>query len=183
MQLLLQIEFDVLPSWNDFLASHRHAGAAQGMVGKWRKKGFEKAIRAVRVAGGNITEWTTYEPSGKRGAMREVKHAKIEPVFINQPVFLVLRYWRPTQARYDNFNVFTKPVIDGFVEAGVIPDDNKTWIPQDATVFMGLDTSLKPSAEAKEARRIKRLSSKARQPLPARYWFEFYKFDNTVKIG
>lgn len=172
----LRIKFDVLPSWNDFLGIARHAGAAQGMMATWRKKGMKAALAQSSAYGAVIDRWTESNVSEK-GRITEVAKALIRPRFFldSERVRLELHYWRATYARYDNFSPLVKPIIDGFVDAGVIIDDSYDHIPEYSVKFEGVDSSLKPSPEARAARKVKALGRKKSQPMPARYHFDFYR--------
>lgn len=172
----LRIEFDYLLSWNDFLGISRHPGAAQGMVATWRKKGHDKAIFYGERAGATVNRWVEHGLSEKGNPTR-TKHETIAPVFFDVPVRLELIYWRATAARYDNFSPFVKPIVDGFVDAGLLVDDSYKYVPAFVVLAMGVDPSLKPSKEAQAARKIKRAGRKTSLPMPGRYYFDFYRLD------
>lgn len=168
----LRIVFHELNSINDYMATARHFGAAQGMVARWRKMGREAAIKQCRHQGIAIAEHVESEVT-KGGRVRGVVHERIaEPVFSR--CCLVLRYWRPSNHRYDVFSPFAKPVIDGFVDAGLLVDDDQTRIVKFSVQFMGIDSDLKLSKEAQARRAVKRQLQKTKLLTPALYWFDFY---------
>jgi hypothetical protein len=170
-----RIEIPIVPSVNDYLAIARHAGASQGMVKLWRKRGRELAIWTARRAGHNIRIQIYYETT-ERGRVLERVIETIDPLIFTSPVKLIVKFWRPTRRSYDCFNPFIKPIIDGFVDAGVIADDNFEHIPSVEIRFMGIDKSLKLSPEALERRRIARIGRKPkREPVPCRFYFDFFK--------
>lgn len=168
-----RVEFSVIPSWNDYLATSRHFGAAQGFFKKWRAKGFGQAIAAARFQLFPTYTWTEFDVA-KNGRTLQTVHTTIKPC-IFEACKITLRIWRPNFGRYDLFNPFVKPIVDGFVDAGVMPDDNCYCVRGFEVEFCGVDDSLKLSKEARENRKVKRITSKARMPLPARYRFDFYK--------
>lgn len=169
----LTITFQQLPSWNDFLATARHFGAAAGLMKKWRKAGAKQAIDAVRRAGGSIATWEEYGATDN-GRMRKIKHELIKPYFFTQPVTLVLAYWRPDNRRYDNFNPLVKPVVDGFIDAGLMEDDNNKFIVQYGVDFKGVDKTLKLSPEAAAQRKIDRRVKGKSLLTYSRFDFNFY---------
>ncbi len=169
---LIRIEFHDLESWNDILASTRHPQALEGLIKKLRKKGMEKALRDAPKYGMPLRIWSEFEVSA-RGKTVEVEYRKIaEPIAI--PVKLLLRFWRPTAHRFDVFSPAVKPVVDGFVDAGLLHDDNVKWVPEWTTRFAGIDPTLKLSDEAKGLRKAKAIGRKKAGLTASRFWFEFY---------
>lgn len=169
-QPALRIVMYTLPSWNDFLGISRHSGAAQGMMQTWRKKGEKAALQQVTAYGGNVTRW---EESGvsDTGRITKTKHARIAPVFFDCQVRLDITFWRATKARYDIFSPMIKPVVDGFVDAGLLPDDSYLYIPFGSINFGGIDETLKPSKEDRERRKNIRAGRKTSLPMPTLYHF------------
>jgi len=144
-------------------------------LAKWRKLGEEHAIRAAQQQSFGIFRWQEFETQ-KSGRLKEVTHVRINP-YIFTHCRIVLRIWRPTFADYDVFNPCIKPIVDGFVDAGVIAKDSCWQIRSVQCEFMGVDDSLKLSVEAREQRKIEkriRGGKVKRQPVVARYFFDFY---------
>lgn len=169
----LTITLEQLPSWNDFLATARHFGAAAGLMKKWRKIGFKQAIWAVERIGGTVARWEEYGAT-EDGKMKKIKHVLIKPYFFTTPVILELKYWRPDNRRYDNFNPLAKPIVDGFIDAGLMADDNNKFITTFIVEFAGVDKSLKLSAEALTMRKTKRRAGGKSLLTPSRFDFNFY---------
>ena len=169
----LRIVFKVIPSWNELLAASNYPRAAQGMVKKWRKKGFDQALFYAERAGWHISKTVEYGLSEK-GRETKTVTKKIDPPIFTEDVKIILRFWRPSWRHYDVFNPFAKPIIDGFVDAGVLLEDDCERVPMFTTQFMGVDPSLKLSAEALAARKVRKLGRKVSEPLPALFWFDFY---------
>lgn len=169
---IISIEFKYLPSWNDFLAAGDRAKS--GMIKTWRKKGFDAAIRAAKADAIPVEEWTevTVNDNGKLG---HLDHAKVKYP-LQGPFHTVVRYWRSSNIRFDSWNLFAKPVVDGMVEAGLFTEDNFTVMPDIDIRFMGVDKSLALSKEARELKSaLKRAGKgKKRSQSPGRYIFEFY---------
>lgn len=171
----LRIEFRTLPSWNDYLSIAKHFGMAASFLAKWRKLGEEHAIRSARQQLFGLVTWQEFETQ-KSGRLKAVTYTKIKP-HIFEHCEIVLRIWRPTFADYDVFNPCIKPIVDGFVDAGVVAKDSCWQIPSVKCEFMGVDDSLKLSPEAREQRQIEkriRGGKAKRQPVVARYYFDFY---------
>lgn len=164
----------VLPSWNDYLSIARRPNMAQGLKTKWFKAGRKAAILAGFKSPFRMLKWIEHDltPSGKT---KQIIHERFQNPITLEPVKMVLRVWRPTFGRYDVFNPFIKSIVDGFIDAGILPDDDCFHVRSVSVEFMGVDERLKPDADAKEARRLKRLTSKARMPVSARYWFDFHR--------
>lgn len=172
MSPTFRIEMPVIPSMNDYLSAGRNWQQLNGFKARWEKQGFEAAIRAAYRAGFEVQEWTEFDV-GKNGQQIKTEHKKIKTPIIEYAK-VILRIWRPSFANYDVFNPYTKSIIDGFVKAGVMVDDNCFNVHSFEQKFMGVDESLKPTAEAKEARRLKRLDKpNRRQPVNARHYFDF----------
>lgn len=169
---LFRIETNVIPSINDYLSVSKHFGAMQGFKNKWQKIGFEMAIRSAYRAGIAVQEWDEFE-IGKNGQQIKKHYQRIKsPVFDRAK--LILRIWRPTFGTYDVFNPYTKAIIDGFVDAGVMKDDSCFNVYSFEQMFMGVDDSLKPTDEMKLARKWKRVDKpNKRLPVTARYYFDF----------
>jgi hypothetical protein len=176
---LLRIEFLELPSWNDILSvarsrNLRTPSQAETMIAKYRKKGFEKAIFQGERQGWQINRWTEFAISDK-GKELTIEHARFKQPIYPGRLECILRYWRPTWANYDSFSPISKPVVDGFRDAGVFEDDNFKVIPEVRVMFCGIDKTLVLSDTAKEERRDKRAGRKnQRMPTQARFWFDFY---------
>jgi len=170
----LRVEFLVMPSWNQYIALSQYPTTAQAMVKKWREAGARKGLYFAERAGWKVNEWTEHGFT-ERGNPTATVHRKIDPPIFSEDVKIVLRFWRPNWGHYDVFTPFAKPIVDGFKDAGIIIEDNCERLPSFSVQFMGVDPKLKLSKEAKEARKIKKLTRKgALDPLPARYWFDFY---------
>lgn len=173
----ITIPFTVLLSVNDVQqgASRANAFALSALIKKWRKRGRNRACQTLSGEGYALQELT-----------REIKGSnKIETFTgLAQPFFkesekivCILRIWRPSNASYDVHNPFIKPVIDGFVDVGLLPDDSFHYLTDVFYHFESVDPELKPSDEM----RAKRKNYKARYPkrpmppLPARFHFDFYR--------
>lgn len=167
-----RVVFTVMPSWNDYMGMSRRPMVASGLVKTWRKKGFQKAIEAARLLNLPIQEWIEHGLSEK-GNPIQIKHQTIKPVLLER-ASLIVRYWRPTWNVYDSFSPMIKPIVDGFVDAGVIAKDNFQFIPDYSVQFMGVDTSLQLSAIATAERKTIKQFQKKSLLTPARYWCDFY---------
>lgn len=177
----LRIEFTTLPSWNNFLG-HKNPQIARNLLSKWRKIGFDQALFHAGRKGAAISEWTEYGVSEK-GKQTSTIHRKIEPLFFNEPVHLNLVYWRPDNRNYDTFSPCVKPVVDGFVDAGLIADDNHFNIESFSTIFAGVDKSLGLSKEVQRQRTIDRKVGGKKFLTPARYYFDFYLSSRITKAS
>lgn len=174
MPPLLRVEFHELESWNNILASTRFPMAIDGIIKKLRNRAKEKAVYAARQAGWPVSEWKETTMSDK-GKTRIIQHVKItSPLDVQTEV--VLRFWRPDNRRYDVFSPCVKAVVDGFTDAGVFHDDNTVWVPATATVFEGVDASLRLSKEAKDIRKAAARGRKKSGLTPARYWFDIIPY-------
>lgn len=167
----LCVEFSELPSYNNLLSLGRYSGAAQGLLKQWKRRAAEYAIRAARRAGAPVDEWEelTYSKTG-----REVrtKHELISPTLFTEPVRITLHIWRPTARLYDVTNPFIKPVLDGFVEAGLLADDSYKQVPEYTALWRGIDRGLKLSPEAEQRQRARRAGRKVSLLTPSRFIFE-----------
>jgi hypothetical protein len=107
--------------------------------------------------------------------MTKIKHVRLEQPIFSAPVKVILRYWRPDNRRYDNFNPFVKPIVDGFTDAGIWPDDDNKIVREFTVSFEGVDTSLKLSKEGRAARALDRKFTNKKMYSPSRWRFEFYR--------
>jgi hypothetical protein len=174
-----RIETNLIPSWNDVLSVQRHFGMFDSLKKKWLKIGKELALDTAAEKGIALCEYSEHDLS-PRGKPIVVHHRKFWTPFIHRACKIHIRVWRPDLREYDVNNPYLKPIIDGFVQCGLLASDSHEIVRSIECEFMGVDTSLKLSAEEKAARKAKRdAGDKKRMPLPARYWFDFYLLERT----
>lgn len=188
---VFSLEMAYLPSKNDARKIGASAIAAAGFNKQWREKGREAALTRAEALGLPLmlqsytiktkTLILAHQPPAKTkaGKRRKLKQwtyetstayraALITPLLTK--CSLVLKVWRPDCTVWDITNPWLGPVLDGFVDAGVLLKDDCFHLIRYTVEMMGVDASLKltphekAQAKATQGLRLKR----------ARYLFEFY---------
>lgn len=175
-----RIRLDYLPSLNDYLAAGKNWRQLLAFKRRWHEAGLSAALTAALEQGLEVGESVTH--GSARSEKMMAKPRRILTTAVGSPCEMILRVWRPTFGIWDTFNPFTKPIIDGFVEANVIADDNCYVVRRNSVVFMGVDPSLKPNNEERAARRAFKRGRKVRLPSRARFWFDFYELSRIASV-
>lgn len=165
-----RVPFQVVPSANDLTSMRSNPYALGGFVKKWRRRGRTRCVEVARERGWEIGLHKYQPPRGRADYFDALK-----TVFFDEPVFCVLRVWRPTNAAYDVHNPFIKPILDGFVDVRLMSDDSYAHLPDVWFHFESVDESLKLTDDGRAARADLRKKGKKVPPLPARFWFDFFR--------
>jgi len=193
----LRIPFQSMLSINNVLGFGLKWQIARGMVDTWGKNARQRGCEILR-ARGVALEPVEIVKEGKPKPMKDGSPGKVpryytryeravETIF-REPTGIMVRIWRPNATPYDIHNLFIKPVLDGFVDINILPDDQSEWVPQLGFDFRGVDRDLAFTAVEREARKEfqqERLDKgKKRKPLPvrSRIWFDFYRMSR-VETG
>lgn len=185
------VEMAYLPSKNDA----RKIGssiAAASFNKEWREKSREAALTRAEVLGLPISLQSyiiktrtpvlvaTPKPT-KTGKTRKAVAKKwgylastAYRAALTTPLLtkcsLILKVWRPDATVWDITNPWLGPVLDGFVDAGILAKDDCWHLIRYTVEMMGLDESLKLTPHEKAKAKAKKGLHLRR----ARYLFEFY---------
>lgn len=183
----LRIAFNYLLSLNDLLSTVGHNG--RGLTAheaKWRKLGMEHAAAQAELAGHKVTQGKILRSNRADPTKNSswLKVWRVNPVLYQNRIMIVLRVWRMNAIGFDITNPYVKPILDGFRDAGLYPDDSVKHIVEFRFRFEGIDRSIQYTPEELEDRKRRIEKHKRagktgvpRQPTKVRAWFDFYKLN------
>lgn len=186
----LRVEFKLLLSVNDLDGLDRFQTA--GIKKTWRERGAERLVETMKQRGVPTQAFVDRLEKKYQGRIKTsyVRGERLVRTFFNEPCFLWVRLWKANNVTFDVPNLLIKPVVDGFVDARLMPNDNTDYLPFVLFGFEGVDRTLELSAEKRAARAEYRAELKERgskKPVPPppnkRIWFDFWRLERLYKIN
>lgn len=155
----------------------------------WRERGMKRFCEAAKEAGHEIESFAEQHEYTYRGKKKVKLRAgnRLKESLFDEPIIMIVRLWLCDDRRFDINNIHLKALTDGFVDARMIPDDEKKWIRGVFRWFEGIDPScaLSEHEKAERARQTKNwkaMGMKRNLPPPAdkRIYLDLYKISRIV---
>lgn len=159
------------------------------IIERWRKRGQERFIERCKELGLKPEHYRFKHEYKYRGKLRYKwkEGERLKECFFNEKTLLIVRFWKSNEIPFDLDNLHLKPVIDGMVDARLMPDDNVNYISDIYRKYEGIDKAFALSKEETDARsRIKkgwelRGLKKTLPPPPNKMIFlDFYRISRII---
>lgn len=156
----------------------------------WRQRGEARFIEACREKGLEVEDYHEVKRYQYRGKPKQkiLAGTRLKEILFNEPILILARLWLSDNTAFDIDNLHLKAVIDGFVDGGLIPDDNVKFLRGIFRWYEGIDPSAALSAEEKEARsetrrQWKEAGIKREMPPPPnkRIWLDIYTINRIIE--
>jgi hypothetical protein len=186
----LRIKFRLMLSWNDLEVENWEK---RKTIELWRKRGQERFIERMKELSPERVEYYRFHKDyvyrGK--AKRKLYEGeRLKDYLFREPVLLLVRFWKSDETKFDIDNLQLKPIIDGMIDARLLPDDSVEFLPGVFRWYEGIDKTFALSKTELEARsrlrQRKNLRGKTIQlpPPPNKMiYMDFYRISRLIASG
>lgn len=182
----LRIKFRLHLSVNDLNSKERWQRGQT--VALWRQRGADRLIQTAHELNLETVDFAE-RVTDNYGNARIVTGTRLKEFFFTEPVIVVVRFSKAKNTRYDVHNLYIKPVLDGFVDARLLPDDQSEIVRGVFFWYEGVNPALSLSSEELQARaneRERRKKMKDKRPLPPPpdklIIYDFYKLSRVMDL-
>lgn len=178
----LRLKFRLILSANDVIGQDQRVQTE--ITKTWRERGAKRLIETMNELMIPSEYFSYIKEYVYKGQIRrkEVSGERLIKPFFIVPVVCFVRMKISTNRTFDIPNLFIKPVIDGFIDARLLPDDSVRYLLDIDMRYHGVDPAVGMSQEEKTERaaiaqdRKDRGRKPKRQPPPDKLIvFDFFK--------
>lgn len=138
---LLLFRFNLLLSANDYLAVLAHNRFAGGsLTDKWKGIGRALIIKLADEFGLETFQKQFFRKRTKKNPNPRPYYLEaLREHFIRERCAIIVRVWRKDARTYDVPNIYIKPLLDGFTQAGLWRDDDSSILRRCLYQYEGID--------------------------------------------